>query len=152
MACVSLANVLASCRLWMTGTLPWCASIAMFTRKTTAGKCPPVGSIQGKTPSRLPSANCAQRELMEESGYRAGQLLWVSTYHTSKSVCHETAHLFLGKDLSAAEAPPDETEFFERAIWPFAEVLRMVETSEIRDSMTVIAVLHAVRLRAQGQW
>ena len=108
----------------------------------------PTGGLHpGENPEQA-----AQRELMEESGYRAGQLLWVSTYHTSKSVCHETAHLFLGKDLSAAEAPPDETEFFERAVLPFAEVLRMVETSEIRDSMTVIAVLHAARLRAQGQW
>jgi ADP-ribose pyrophosphatase len=108
----------------------------------------PTGGIRpGESPEQA-----AQRELMEESSYRADQLLWISTYHTSKSVCHETAHLFIGKDLTAAEAPPDETEFFERAVLPFDEVQHLVATSEIRDSMTIIAVLHAARLRAQGQW
>jgi len=37
----------------------------------------------------------AQRELAEETGYRAERLVHVSTYHTSKSVVDETAHLFL---------------------------------------------------------
>jgi len=107
----------------------------------------PTGGIRpGESPEEA-----AQRELMEEAGYRAGELTWVSSYHTSKSVCHETAHLYIGRDLVAADALPDDTEFFERAVLPFGEVLRLVETSEIRDSMTVIAVLHAARLREQGR-
>lgn len=108
----------------------------------------PTGGIRpGETPEQA-----AQRELMEEGGYCADQLNWVSTYHTSKSVCRETAFLYIGRKLSPAEAPPDETEFIERAVFPFEEVLRMVETSEIRDGMTVIAVLHAARLRASENW
>jgi ADP-ribose pyrophosphatase len=89
----------------------------------------------------------AQRELREEVGYSAGRLEWVSSYYTSKSVCDETAHLFLGYDLTPAALPPDDTEFFEVAALPFAEVVDLVARSEIRDSMTVIAVLHAARLR-----
>jgi ADP-ribose pyrophosphatase len=107
----------------------------------------PTGGIRpGETPQEA-----AQRELMEEAGYRAGRLVWVSAYHTSKSVCQETAYLYIGRELVAADALPDDTEFFERAVLPFDEVLRLVETSEIRDSMTVIAVLHAARLRDQGK-
>ncbi len=90
----------------------------------------------------------AQRELAEEAGCRAGRLIWVSTYHTSKSVMNETAHLYLGEDLLPAERASDDTEFIERRVFPFDEVLEMVRRSEITDGMTVIAVLHAA-LRAQ---
>jgi ADP-ribose pyrophosphatase len=93
----------------------------------------------------------AQRELQEEIGYRAGRLVPISTYYTSKSVCDETAYLYLGYDLIPGVLPPDETEFLEVATMPFAEVLDLVLRSEIRDSMTVIAVLHADRLRRLGQ-
>ena len=89
----------------------------------------------------------AQRELREEVGYSAGRLEWISSYYTSKSVCDETAHLYLGYDLAPAALPPDETEFLEIATMPFATVLDMVLRSEIRDGMTVIAVLHAARMR-----
>lgn len=87
----------------------------------------------------------AQRELAEEVGYRAGHLIPVSTYHTSKSVMDETAHLFLGDNLIALPLPPDETEFIEARRFPFPEALRMVLAGEIVDSMTIIAVLLAGR-------
>jgi len=87
----------------------------------------------------------AQRELTEEVGYRAGRLTHVCTYHTSKSVMDETAHLFVGVDLVKAALPPDETEFIEVRPFPFAEALHMVLSGEIVDSMTIIAVLHAAR-------
>jgi len=89
----------------------------------------------------------AQRELAEETGYQAGKLTWLSTYQTSKSVVDETAHLYLGEDLVRVELPPDETEFIEVRPLPFDEVLQMVLRGEITDSMTIIAVLHAARLR-----
>jgi ADP-ribose pyrophosphatase len=103
----------------------------------------PTGGIHaGET-----AEQAAQRELGEEIGYRAEQLTFVSTYYTSKSIFDEVAHLYLGYGLTPAALPPDETEFFELRAFPFAEVLAMVVHSEIRDGMTVIAVLHAARLR-----
>jgi ADP-ribose pyrophosphatase len=89
----------------------------------------------------------ARRELREEVGYDAAELQHVSTYYTSKSIMHEIGHLYLGRGLTQVEAIPDETEFLEVAIFPFEQVLQMVNDSEIRDSMTVITVLHAARLR-----
>lgn len=103
----------------------------------------PTGGLE---PGETPEA-AAQRELMEEVGYRANVLRPISTFYSSKSACQETAHLFIGRNLEPATAPPDETEFLEVATLPFAEVLEMVLSSEIRDSMTIIAVLHAARLR-----
>lgn len=106
----------------------------------------PSGGVHtGETPEEA-----AQRELMEESGYRAGRLVRVSTYYTTKSVSDEVGHLYLGYDLTPAALPADDTEFFERAVMPFGEVLALVEASEIRDSMTVIAVLRAALIHQKG--
>ena len=92
----------------------------------------------------------AQRELVEEIGHRAGRLTPITTYHTSKSVMDETAHLFVGEDLVNLALAPDETEFIEVRPFPFREVERMVLSGEIVDSMTIIAVLHATRTRGRG--
>jgi ADP-ribose pyrophosphatase len=91
----------------------------------------------------------ARRELREEVGYDAAELQHVSTYFTSKSIMRETGHLYIGRGLTQVEAIPDETEFLEVTVFPFQEVLQMVLKSEIRDSMSVITILHAARLRGQ---
>lgn len=89
----------------------------------------------------------ALRELREEVGYDAQTIEKVSTYFTSKSIMQEIGHLFIGRGLVSVEAIPDETEFLEVGIFPFDQVLQMVIDSEIRDSMSIITILHAARLR-----
>jgi ADP-ribose pyrophosphatase len=90
--------------------------------------------------------DAAQRELAEEIGYHAATFEPISTFYTSKSVCDETAHLFIGRGLTPATAIPDDTEFIEIEIMPFSRVLDMVLAGEIRDAMTIIAVLYAARM------
>ena len=87
----------------------------------------------------------AHRELREEVGYEADELEEISTYYTSKSILQEIAHLYIGRKLMQVQAVPDETEFLEVEIFPFDRVLQMVLESEIRDSMTILAVLYAAR-------
>ena len=91
----------------------------------------------------------AQRELAEEIGHVAGRVVPIVSYHTSKSVLDETAHLYWAEGLTPSATPPDETEFIDVRPIPFATALRMVEAGEIKDSMTVIAVLHAARQRGR---
>jgi ADP-ribose pyrophosphatase len=90
----------------------------------------------------------AQRELAEEAGYYAGRLIHVSSYYTSKCICDETAHLYIGEELSSAELSPDDTEFLQRRIFSFDEALRMALEGEIMDSMSVIGLLLAARRRS----
>ena len=90
----------------------------------------------------------AQRELAEEAGYEAGRLVSLGDFHTSKSILREVAHLYIGEVLRPASRPPDHTEFIERRTFAFSEVLAMVERGDIKDSMTIVAVLRAARLRA----
>ena len=106
---------------------------------------PTGGMHPGENPEQA-----AQRELAEEAGREAGSLVKLCDFHTSKSILRETAHLYLARDLRPVSRSPDPTEFIERREFPFAEVVRMVERAEIKDSMSVIAVLHAARLLADG--
>jgi ADP-ribose pyrophosphatase len=92
------------------------------------------------------SLEAAQRELSEEAGCEADSLVKICDFHTSKSILRETAHLYIARDLRSRSRRPDATEFIERREFPFAEVLDMVVSGEIKDAMTVIAVLHAARL------
>ena len=92
-----------------------------------------------------------QRELAEEAGYAADRLLKLCRFDTSKSILDETAHLYVAEGLSAVARTPDDTEFIEVRTFPFDEVVRMVERSEIVDAMTALAVLHASRTRLNVQ-
>lgn len=85
----------------------------------------------------------AQRELLEETGRRAGRLSYISSFHSSKSVVDESAHLYAANDLSVVEgwAGGDSTEFIEVRPTPLRRVVEMVRSGEITDAMTIIAVL-----------
>lgn len=89
----------------------------------------------------------AQRELGEEAGVRAGRLEPLISYHTSKSVVEETAHLFVARELLAAHDEPDETELIRRQVWRFDDAVTAAVTGAITDSMTVMALLLAERAR-----
>jgi ADP-ribose pyrophosphatase len=90
-----------------------------------------------------------RRELAEEAGYEAERLVKLCTVDTSKSILDETAHLYAAEGLRPVPRRPDDTEFIEVRAFPFDEVVRMVERSEIVDSMTALAVLHAARRRSR---
>jgi ADP-ribose pyrophosphatase len=87
----------------------------------------------------------AQRELAEEAGYNAGRLIHLSSYYTSKCICDEIAHIYLGENLTETHALPDETEFLERRVFPFEMALQMSLEGNIMDSMSVLGLLQAAR-------
>jgi len=103
---------------------------------------PTGGQHAGETPTQA-----AQRELAEEAGHEAGRLVELGDFHTSKSILREVAHLYMAENLRPALRPADPTEFIERRAVPFAEAVTMVERGEIKDAMTIIAVLRAARRR-----
>jgi ADP-ribose diphosphatase len=89
--------------------------------------------------------DAVQRELAEEAGYEADRLERICDFHTSKSILQETAALYIGEGLRPARREGDHTEFIEVRAFPFDEVVDLVLRGAIKDSMTVVAVLHAAR-------
>jgi hypothetical protein len=51
----------------------------------------------------------------------------------------------MGKNLTVIHAPPDDTEFLERRLFPFETALRMSPEGKIMDSMSVLGIVLAAR-------
>ncbi|MCB0610511.1 MAG: NUDIX hydrolase [Lewinella sp.] len=87
----------------------------------------------------------AQRELLEETGITAGKWEKILDFHTSNSVTDEAGMVFLARELSFGPSQPEETEKLEVRKLPFSEAVKMVESGEITDSLSIMALLR-VRL------
>ena len=83
----------------------------------------------------------AKRELLEETGLKAGQWIEIQRMHLSNSVSDELSILFVARNLEQFEAEPEETEQLTLRKIPFDEVYQMVCRGEITDSMSVAAIL-----------
>ena len=94
----------------------------------------------GVLPGEEPAA-AAQRELREESGYRAGRLEFLTRFHPANAYLDETGYCYVARALTADPLPADDDEFFERALVPFAEALRMALADEITESYSKLAIL-----------
>lgn len=101
---------------------------------------------EGGGPDEEPLETTARRELLEETGLHAGRLQLIVTSHLSNSVSDELAYVFRATELTEGESRPEGTErlVVKRVEW--LEAWTMLQTGEITDSMSVMALLHeAVR-------
>jgi ADP-ribose pyrophosphatase len=85
------------------------------------------------------------RELREETGITAKKLVQVNRCHLSNSVTDEAAFVFVATDLSYGEAEPEGTEDLQVRKIRFVDALSMVDSGEISDGFSVIALLSVDR-------
>lgn len=93
-------------------------------------------------------ADCARRELEEETGCTAAGVEPLTTIFTTPGFCDERIHLFLATGLTRGEHRRERDEFLEVETVPLSRALTMIERGEIRDAKTVIALLFAAGFRA----
>ena len=92
-----------------------------------------------------------QRELEEEAGLRAQVWEPLAFFHTSNSSTDEETFLFLAEGLypAANGAAPEADEELACRREPFNQCLARVQSGEISDSLTVVALL-SLQARRSG--
>ena len=85
----------------------------------------------------------AIRELGEETGLEAGQLIYLGHLVSSPGFCDERLHLYLARDLVQKQQHLDEDEFLNVVTMPFDQLLARVMDGTVIDAKTVAAVLKA---------
>jgi ADP-ribose pyrophosphatase len=84
---------------------------------------------------------CVERELREETGYRARKIAPLIRYWPTPAFANEVLHLFIATGLVAGRENPDEDEFLEVVRMPFDKAVSLVRSGKIKDSKTVIGLL-----------
>ena len=102
---------------------------------------------EGGCPEGEELIECAKRELLEETGLVADRYELIAEIQLSNSTTDEVAYLFTAHGLHQAQASPEETEQLEVRRVPLSEAIRMAMAGEIRDSMSVAALLKIAVLR-----
>ena len=93
---------------------------------------------------------CAERELEEEAGVRAGRLVALTTIHTTPGFTNEEIHLYAAFDLVPGRARADDDEFLEVVRLPLSRVLEMVRAGDITDGKTLVTILYGARFLLGG--
>lgn len=83
----------------------------------------------------------AARELEEELGYRAGRLEKLAAFFVAPGYCEEMIHVYLATDLVETSQNFDDDEDIEIIRLTLDEAVEKIESGEIEDSKTIIALL-----------
>ena len=102
----------------------------------------PAGTLE---PPEPPLA-CAQRELIEETGYRASRIEQVHAFYLSPGILDERMHLFLARGLTAGDPKREAGEEIDNWLVPLEEAVAMIFRGEIQDAKTIVGLLWAERI------
>ena len=116
----------------------------------------PAGTLDGReensrmVPTETP-AECAARELREETGYEAAQLEKVCECFAMPGMSDEIIHVFFARNLTKREQSLDVGEVIDE-IRPFqmVEIEAMILSGEIRDAKTLIGLFYALGRNKTG--
>ena len=105
----------------------------------------PAGTLEPPEPPHV----TAERELIEETGYRAKKIEFLHAFFLSPGILDEKMHLYLATGLTAGETAREEGEEIENWHVPFDEAIAMIFRGEIQDAKTIVGLLWVDRLKRQ---
>ncbi|MCE0763978.1 NUDIX hydrolase [Pseudonocardia kujensis] len=98
----------------------------------------------GTAPDRAAQdpAELAVRELVEETGLRAGRMEKIGTLDVAPGMSSQRGHVYLATELTPGEAQREHTEQDMRQAWfSTTEFERMIAGGEITDAQSVAAYM-----------
>jgi ADP-ribose pyrophosphatase len=105
-----------------------------YTGKRDSIEFPCGGMKEGSTHDET-----AKNELIEETGFQAGELESVGDFNPCNGLLDEICRIYIARDLQYIGARPDETESFEPVRLTIAELDAFIENGTIWDGMTLAA-------------
>lgn len=87
--------------------------------------------------------DCAARELEEEVGYKATEMVKLTDCYSAPAYCTEVISIFLATGLVSGKQLLEADEIIEVVPVPLEEAVSMVARGEITDAKTVIGLLLA---------
>ena len=81
---------------------------------------------------------CAQRELLEETGYVASEWTYLGGFHNAIGYCDEKIEVYLARGLRHEGARTDAGEVLEVFTAPLSELSRRIAAGEVTDVKTIV--------------
>ena len=89
---------------------------------------------------------CAVRELSEETGFTADELIYLGGFYTSPGFSSELLHVYLALGLHAGESNREEGELLNVEKHSLQALEQMIMNNEKKEEKTIIAVLKAEKV------
>ena len=83
---------------------------------------------------------CARRELLEETGYEAEEIRPLISIWMTPGFCNEKIHLFEASRLQVRKQNLEQDEVLEVKIFSWDDVLNVMESGEIQDAKSMVAL------------
>ena len=95
----------------------------------------------GKIDADESPLQCARRELLEETGYRAGKWSYLGSLHNAIAYSDEKIEIFLAEELLHEGATLDAGETLEVFTEQWQQLLQWVREGTVTDAKTMLGVM-----------
>lgn len=84
--------------------------------------------------------DCARRELVEEVGHSAGDMVPLAEFYNSPGFSDEYFYLYLARELVPEEGRSEPDEFLQLVTVSLEQALGMLAEGEIKDAKSIIGI------------
>ena len=101
----------------------------------------PAGTREPNEPALI----TAERELTEETGYRAGNIKPLCEFYMSPGILHERMHAFVATDLVEGETAREPGEMIDNELLTWQQIDEQLKQQGFEDAKTIATLLFYLR-------